>query len=175
MNADGSGLRKLTDYQAKPSFAFSDRRLQWSPDGKRILFSQSDAVANYTDLFTVDVATGKTTNLTNSPGVFDSDFSWSPDGKKIAFTSGNLTTDYGLFVFGVYVMDADGSKMVKLGDSLTQPSWSADGKQLMAISRPNRDFWAIVTLSLQGTVTNTLMQTGGNKYQMVRYPIWLAR
>ena len=142
-------------------------RLQWSPDGKRILYSQPDQTSKYDDLFAVDVASGKVVNLTNSPDAFDTDFSWSPDGKKVAFTSGNVTLN-GLFTYGVNIMDADGTNVVELGKSLTQPSWSPDGKQLIAISSVSDNVWAIVTLNLHGTIMNRLLQTGGNKYQMFR-------
>ena len=153
-----------------------DRLLEWSPDGKNILYSQLDVVTNYADLFTVDVINGKVVNLTNSPNAYDSDFSWSPDGKRIAFTSSeNVTFNYGLFIYGTYIMDANGLNVVKVGDSLTQPSWSPDGKQIIAINGVTDKVWAIVTINLNGKDMKTLIQTEGNKYKLFRYPIWLSR
>jgi Tol biopolymer transport system component len=176
MNSNGSELQKLIDYQPTGFPGGPDRLLVWSPDSKKILYSQLDVVTRYADLFTVDVINGQVVKLTNSPHAYDSDYSWSPDGKRIVFTSSeNITLNAGLFVYGVYIMDADGRNVVKVGDSLTQPSWFPDGKQIIAVSRVTDDAWAIVTLNLQGNNMKTIIQSAGSKYVLFRYPIWLSK
>ena len=68
--------------------AYDEHSLAWSPDGHRIAFVSDrspDPDNAYTnDLWTVDVATGQITRLTDTPSA---EFSpvWSPDGKQIAF------------------------------------------------------------------------------------------
>jgi Tol biopolymer transport system component len=65
----------------------------------------------------MDAAAGNVINLTNSPDIFDGWPDWSPDGSKIAFTSvrdGNPD---------IYVMDADGSNVIRLTSTPEFDSW----------------------------------------------------
>ena len=74
---DGSDLHRIPGdtWFEYPSF---------SPDGTRIVFSGHQG-SDY-DLFVVDMATGETTRLTDSPGS-DGSPSWWPDGTTIAFAT----------------------------------------------------------------------------------------
>ena len=95
MNADGSGLRRLTRI-ARVNGALPS----WSPDGRKIVFV-SDRDGNL-EVYVMNADGSGQRNLTRHPG-HDSDPAWSPDGRKIAFTTkreGN---------FEIYVMNADGS------------------------------------------------------------------
>ena len=64
------------------------------------------------------------------------DPAWSPDGRRIAFTRNEDTGESTTFTHDdVFVMDADGSDVRQLtpdkeGRSLSQPTWSPDGRQL---------------------------------------------
>jgi len=60
---------------------------------------------------------------------------WSPDGTQIAFTSDFHTA----LPSNIYVMNADGTNVVRLTDSLNDfdPAWSPDGTQIAF--RSNRD------------------------------------
>ena len=69
MNADGSGLTRLTD---NSSLASSP---SWSPDGSRILF-QSSHDGNL-DIYVIDPDGSNLRRLTDGPGV-DRDPVWSP-------------------------------------------------------------------------------------------------
>jgi Tol biopolymer transport system component len=122
MNADGGKPRSLaTDIVAKG-------HRQWSHDGTRIAFAAK--VNGDVEVFTVEVASGRITRLTNTPGE-DLDPSWSPDDKGIAFSSmrdGNRN---------VYIARADGSQPRRLTtDTLpdANPDWSPDGTRLAYIS-----------------------------------------
>ena len=110
MNADGS------DAHALASFPDSVGRAQWptwSPDGKRVAvqvgrYDRNDHSKDRADIWVVDVASGRTTNLTPADDAWlDETPSWAPDG-TIVFQS----TRSGRFE--VWRMNADGSGAVQL-------------------------------------------------------------
>ena len=114
MNADGSGLRRLTDNPA------SDHQPAWSPDGSRSAFStfRDDPIAG--EIYVMNADGSSPTRLTDNPA---NDFNpaWSPDGSRIAFSSdrdGN---------YELYWMNADGSGQTRLTDNPADdrlPAWS---------------------------------------------------
>ena len=108
MNADGSDKEKVIDLPG------SDDYPAWHPDGKRIVFSNSQ---NTGEIYLID-ADGK-----NKQKLADGWYpSWSPDGKRIVFA---LRRDEN---WDIYVMDADGKNVERLTYDLTwdnQPHWWA--------------------------------------------------
>jgi Tol biopolymer transport system component len=70
---------------------------------------------------------------------------WSPDGSRIAFEStrdrnGEDCNDECSFRPELYVMDADGTQLVRMtrtGGAETKPSWSADGRRIVFASTRN--------------------------------------
>jgi len=115
MNADGSGLTRLTSGSSdhwSPS---------WSPDGSRILFEKD------TEIFVMNADGSEQVNLTNHP---DSDGkpSWSPDATRILFQT------YRDGDREIYVMNADGSGQTNLTNDARQdfdPSWSPGGDRVV--------------------------------------------
>lgn len=74
-------------------------------------------------LFTLDLATGRVTQLTSGGNHNDQFPRWSPDGRRIVFASSRGGN------FDIYVMDADGSNVTRLTDHKAndeQPSWMPD-------------------------------------------------
>lgn len=64
----------------------------FSPDGKSLLLSADiglpdPAHVEGMDQYILDITTGKVTNLTNSPGIWDEHGVFSPDGEKVLFMS----------------------------------------------------------------------------------------
>ena len=105
-----------------------DADADWSPDGRRIVFS-SDRVGGLPQLFIKDLKTGKDRQLTNMD-TQPLGAAWSPDGKQIAF----IDVDGRWGVAGVCVVDVASGKVTRLQTSLGQPgspSWSADGKYVV--------------------------------------------
>jgi Tol biopolymer transport system component len=105
----------------------------FSPDGARLLVSKTDLQAGQADLWTIDLATGKQTRLTNDtlPKVNPL---WSPDGKYIY---------YSLFQngdFPIYRRPSDGSGDQELvfrytpGAGVVVTDIAADGKFLVCDS-----------------------------------------
>jgi Tol biopolymer transport system component len=81
MRIDGTGLRRLTDDTTDAAYP------RWSPDGKRILFTEHyDGNFSPGPLWVVNVAGGAPVPLTSptDPGwAFEGD--WSPDGTQIVY------------------------------------------------------------------------------------------
>ena len=76
----------------------------WSPDGTRIAFDRDG------DLFIIDVESGEETRLTRTQGP-EGDPTWSPDGSRILFVA-----DGNGFWVDLYVMEADGSNLIRVMD-----------------------------------------------------------
>jgi|GEM_PF-245123 len=154
IRADGTRPVNLSDDPWEESLVDGDGPA-WSPDGRRIAFASHRGEA--VDIYVMDVDGANPVNLTRHPA-FDSSPSWSPDGLRIAFTSdrdlpepfsgdpdnpslfgsaGRVLTDA-----DIYVMDADGSNVVRLTDApgLDQFSaWSPDGARIAFTSSRNRN------------------------------------
>ena len=123
VNADGSGLRRLTD---DPEL---DDSPAWSPDGRRIVF-RSYRSMRAGELWTLDVESGALANLTPAQGSAVIDHrrpAWSPDGARIAFAT-NEGGDW-----GIWTMRADGSDRRQLTNTIdldAEPAWSPDGRSI---------------------------------------------
>lgn len=121
---DGTGdERKLT--HLGPGFRSN---LTWSPDSKKIAWSEMSLELRY-----VDIATGNIVTVDRSERAAITDFSWSPDSNWIAYARARKT-DFGqLFAYSL----AD-EKSHAITDGLTddsQPRFDRSGKYLFFISR----------------------------------------
>lgn len=125
-------VRQLTDG------THSEHSIDWSPDGKEILFVSNrdydeDQFFNY-DVFAVNVADKSMRRITATESA-EYQPRWSPDGKSILM----LATKRGLTDLEttmedthVWVMNAEGGERRELGSAINQrqlnAQWSADGK-----------------------------------------------
>ncbi len=119
INADGSGLTRLTDNSA------GDWLPDWSPDGRKIAFASNRDGGN--EIYAMNADGSGVARLTNTSGGGSGSPSWSPDGRKIAFVSDRNGSSE------IYVMDADGSNIARVtNNSINEgkPSWSRDGRRL---------------------------------------------
>lgn len=118
---NGTGLKYLT------SFIGRFVKSEWSPDGEKIVFS--DSPNGNSDIFVIKADGSSRTALTNSP-LYEGEPAWSPDGKKIVYSS------YSDKNSGAWVMNADGSEK-KLLRKIFAPNsfnWSPDGKRIVFLS-----------------------------------------
>jgi Tol biopolymer transport system component len=124
MNADGTGLRRVTGdtiWEEDPT---------WSPDGRRIAFAGTPPRGSRRDIYVVDADGSGLRKLLLS----DSDNrepEWSPDGSRITFSSLRVD-DQGMVVEDqrIWVMQADGTGATPLVPGFA-PSWSPDSRRLV--------------------------------------------
>src|SRR6266404_2044870 len=111
--------------------AVSDPQL--SPDGKWVAYTVStpslEDNRNVSRVWVVEVATGKSRQLTGGPGS-DRQPRWSPDGKTLAFIS---TRDSGAQVWVLPIGGGDARKVSSLADGASDPLWSPDGAGLLVV------------------------------------------
>jgi TolB protein len=129
MNADGSGRTQLTDEKG------DEYDPAWSPDGSLIAFGFDDLGydAFSTSIFIVDPRTGELTELVTRQNERLGRPAWSPDGRRIAFSAYSQTG------WDLYVMDADGGNLTKVGDEprdlFGMPiAWTPEGRRIVFVS-----------------------------------------
>src|SRR2546426_6354774 len=109
--------------------AVSDPQL--SPDGRWVAYTVStpslEDNRNVSRIWVVEVATGKSRQLTGGPGS-DRQPPWSPDGETPPFVS---TRDSGAQVWVLPIGGGDGRKGSRPADGVSDPLWLPDGSGLL--------------------------------------------
>lgn len=142
IDPDGTRERQVT----YPPKGFVDRNPDVSPDGRQIVFEREGPDVD--DVYRVDVDGSNLTLLTpRAPAhgcrppdpVCSGSPAWSPDGRRIAFRRASGPDTDGLAgVVGIYIMNADGSRLRRVTQHSipgraedSDPQWSPDGRQLV--------------------------------------------
>ena len=122
---------------------YDSHSLTWSADGTRIAFLSNrtgDPDNNYNnDIFTVDIATGELTRMTDSQGT-EHDPTWSPNGDAIAYPATKRplnTKDSPAENTFIYLLE-NGQEInltAELDRRATNPTWHPDGEWLYFSAR----------------------------------------
>jgi TolB protein len=161
-NADGSGVRALTDAGADGMAAAEPA---WSPDGTKMAVvlgppEHLGAYAGDGDIYVMDADGTRLIRLTE--GLRAAGPAWSPDGTEIVFSQDQGTS--------LVVMNADGSGARKLrldGEAYPpyqSPAWSPDGTRIAFQASPppdGTDTNSVYVTNVDGTRT-TRMTHGGS-------------
>jgi Tol biopolymer transport system component len=138
-NADGSDVRQLTH----PNNGEEDANPAWSPDGSKLIFTQSGENSGSGDIFLMNAdGTGLTplTHCTHPSCLGMGGAAWSPDGSMIAYSEGDgpPRPNGEPSVAALWLMQADGGHPVQLTHpplptsfSDDGPAWSPDGERLV--------------------------------------------
>jgi Tol biopolymer transport system component len=173
VNPNTSELVQITN--TDPSIDTSNNGAYFSPDGKRIGYTQHTQFASgFDDIWISDIDGTHQSKITNTTvrGTGYQFAGWSSDGQKIAF----LTVDAATFV-DVWVSDPDGSNRLNItnaaaGTSYYNASWSPSGSglsflKLRTVRSPIReDFSDIVVAEHNGSSLAELTQNPANSIQL---------
>jgi TolB protein len=153
MNADGSGLRQLTDRALEPQAAV------WSPDGTQIAFEWRTP---YWDIWVMDQNGGNLRRLTSFPDA-ETRPRWSADGRYVYF----ISYQWGGTAIGrINLRALRQEKLVSLAD---RPGWapwrysvydlSPDGRTL-AFPRETPQGWKLHFANRDGSNVRPVAQPG---------------
>lgn len=156
INADGSGLRRLTRSRAP------DRMPAWSPNRRRIAFVQ----------YGEDIVVMSSAGTNRRRLARGSMPTWSRDGREIAFTRGG----------GIFVVPTRGGRPRYIAAG-TKPAWSPRGSQIAFVRGPRRSGNTLCcgrlltvnprTRAVRAVVSFDCLETEGDDFvQAVGVPEW---
>jgi len=117
---------------------------RFAPNGQTVVFSLTQG--SNTDIFTMDIASGQTAQLTSAPSI-ETAPSYSPDGSRIVFESDRSGTQQ------LYIMSAGGGEAQRISFGQGRygtPVWSPRG-DLIAFTKQNAGRFHIGVMRTDGS------------------------
>lgn len=167
MNPDGSNQIALKN-DITPKYDPA-----WSPDGSKIAFvSKNDTSAS---LYIMNADGSNPTKLVDAKDLSMNEQAapdwqleinrpvWSPDGKKIAFGASHKIRGT-LFIFDMYVIDADGSNLLSPANPAvfdSDPAWSPNSQKIAFVSGVEWDKVGLILNSCGGIGGICVMNADG--------------
>jgi Tol biopolymer transport system component len=166
VNADGSGLRQVTDDPAK------DFDPSLSPDATRVTYRHQPGDDRTTEIFVTDADGSNVLNLSNTDGLADWGPTWSPDGERIAWNSDAVAAAFG-FDLSLIAPDGSNHELVEPGVHVEYPAWSPDGTKIAFMSQEAGALgkdpdYNIFTMDIDGSNVTRLTTHRGND----GWPTW---
>jgi TolB protein len=150
MRSDGTGFRLLEQQSA------DDGEPAWSPGGRRLVFSGARAEGGETDLYVLDLASGRATRLTEGRAP-----AWS-SRNLIAFTRGGSPDRPG--TGGVYALRPAGGRLRRVVARGSDPTWSPRGARLAFLRRRPGGHSRLYTARADGSGVRRVPTDADNPY-----------
>jgi TolB protein len=134
-----------------------------SPDGEKIAFASNRS--GYWDLYLMNLSTGKTTQLTDTPE-YESSPTFSPDGSFIAFES--YINENLEIVIGPADNPLEGSiRLTTSSASDHSPAWAPDGRHIAFISDGD-----VILADLDKTDSSRFRNLSNTELAAETHPVW---
>jgi serine/threonine protein kinase len=153
-------------------------KMDWSPDGKSLIFTESVDDGAKTRLALLSLSDLTARPLTSPRNQeFDCEPSFSPDGATVAFVRGPL----GAFLGDLFVLKVAGGQPSRLtsGNSGGVPAWNQDGSEIV-FSSPIKGIRTLWRISAAGGVPQRVVGVGGDAWDpsisrrgnQLAYAVW---
>jgi Tol biopolymer transport system component len=110
--------------------------MSWSPDGKRLAFSDPDPGSGFRSIFELSVGSGERRKLTSGLSNFgDLSPAYSPDGKFLAFVRWLASGVYAVFV--IPAAGGDPRQLTSFDESARTFDWTQDGRGIIYEANKN--------------------------------------
>jgi hypothetical protein len=163
---DAGGSPPLAVDTGCSSPCWGDSQVAFSRDGRSIAFVRGSDNGS-TQIATMDLATGRVSELRSTASDATAAPRWSPDGKEIVFFRFGEKDSGGPVpprLSAVWVVDADGESLRQLSPArlpAQNPDWSPDGSRILFLS-PNGDGQDVYTMAPDGTDVRQLTPDGSS-------------
>ncbi len=161
---DAVTLKEVSTIRRLPS----DHSMSWSPDGKRLYFTQADLRGGfnlYQDIYSYDLEEDSVVRITKNVRTKDIDV--SPDGSRIAFVK-VVKLHQNLAILSIEDKDTVEVFTDTKAPALSGPRWSPDGRYIVYSRRDNSGSTSIELFTLKTKNTATIIKDRHNNI----YPTW---